>query len=147
MSNVFDVLTIIQALGKTTMIIMVGIYFIFSNTIMKALRRTRNGAEIMVDINQVILNPVFMTCFIFSGISSLWFALTASGTLALGGAVFFAGTTLLTMIKNVPLNNKLRDTTKPELRQRVWQQYLSVWVFWNHIRSISAVLSGFLLVL
>lgn len=147
MNALFDIFTVLEALGKTSMIIMVGLYFTFSNTVMTVLKSTTNGADVMVDINKVILNPLFMGCFILSGISSLWFVITAGGTLALSGGAFFMGTTFVTMLKNVPLNNQLRDATRPEIRKQTWELYLSEWVFWNHVRTFSAIVSVFLLAL
>lgn len=59
---------------------------------------------------------------------------------------FFIGTTLVTVTRSVPLNNLLRDSSVDELAQ-VWQRYLDKWVFWNHVRSASAIIAGFLLAL
>ena len=140
-----QLLQIAEALIQLSMIIMVGLYFIFSNTIMSSLRRFESGADIMVEINRVILNPVFMAVFWISGLGSLYLIIFAEGMLLASGAIFFIGTTFVTMVRNVPLNNQLRDAG-PE-REQVWQHYLDKWVFWNHVRSVAAVISGLLLVI
>lgn len=56
-------LSIVEALLQLSMIIMVGLYFIFSNTVMRVLATHHNGAEVMNGINAVILNPCFCFCF------------------------------------------------------------------------------------
>lgn len=147
MSMSFNIIQIIETLVQLTMIIMVGIYFIFSNTIMTSLKNAELGADTMVEINKVILNPLFMLCFFVSGIGSAYLAIFAQSLLALSGGVFFVGTTLVTVLKNVPLNNRLRDTATQLERTQVWQIYLHKWVFWNHIRSVSAILAALLLLL
>jgi uncharacterized membrane protein len=137
-------LQIIESLIQLSMITMVGLYFAFSNTIMPSLKQFESGADVMAEINKVILNPVFLTAFMLSGIGSLYLVIIADGLLAISGAVFLIGTTLVTMVKNVPLNNQLRDAGKE--RGQVWQHYLEKWVFWNHVRTVSAVISGLLIV-
>lgn len=141
-----SLLPLIETGMKTSMLIMIGLYFIFSNTIMKSLTQHEDGADVMVTINKVILNPLFMSLFIVSGLSALYFVAFSNGAIRISGIVFFVGTTSVTMIKNVPLNNQLRDSNKGVSRNTIWQVYLSNWVFWNHIRSLSAITSGFLMV-
>jgi uncharacterized membrane protein len=138
-------LQMIESLIQLSMIIMVGLYFAFSNTIMPSLKQFESGADVMAEINKVILNSVFLTAFMLSGIGSLYLAIFADGLLAISGAVFLIGTTLVTMVKNVPLNNQLRDSGKE--RGQVWQHYLDKWAFWNHVRTVSAVISGLLIVM
>lgn len=137
-------LQLIESLIQLSMVIMVGLYFAFSNTIMPSLKQFESGADVMAEINKVILNPVFMAVFLLSGIGSLYLMIVADGLLAVSGAIFLIGTTLVTMVKNLPLNNQLRDSDKE--RPQVWQHYLDKWVFWNHIRTGSAVISGLLVV-
>ncbi len=136
---------LLEPLIQLSMMIMVGLYFIFSNTIMASLRQFDSGAEVMIQINKVILNPVFMAVFWISGLGSLYLMVFAEGLLAISGAVFLVGTTLVTVVKNVPLNNLLRDSDSD--RPQIWVHYLDKWVFWNHVRSIAAVTSALLLVI
>ncbi len=140
-----QILQIVEPLIQLSMVSMVGLYFIFSNTIMASLKQFKSGADVMVEINQVILNPVFMAVFWISGLGSLYLVMFAEGLLFISGVIFFLGTTFITVIRNVPLNNQLRDSG-PE-RAEVWQNYLNKWVFWNHVRSAAAVSSGLLLVI
>ncbi len=140
-----QIIQIVEPLIQLSMVIMVGLYFIFSNTIMASLKQFESGADVMVEINQVILNPVFMVVFWISGLGSLYLVISAEGLLFISGVIFFLGTTFITVVRNVPLNNQLRDSG-PE-RAEVWQNYLDKWVFWNHVRSVAAVSSGLLLVI
>ncbi|MFD2165880.1 DUF1772 domain-containing protein [Thalassotalea euphylliae] len=137
-----SLIAIVEALLQLSMIIMVGLYFTFSNTVMLALSTRRDGANTMIEINRQILNPLFLACFFLSGFAGLYFFVSHSGFQSIAGLVFVIGTTLVTAVYNVPLNNRLRDASKDTL-PHVWQAYLAKWVFWNHVRTASAVSSGF----
>lgn len=147
MNQFTELVPLMESLLKLSMIVMVGLYFTFSNTVMKTLSAFKNGNEVMVALNQVILNPMFMVFFILSGVAGLYFVFMGSELMKLSGAIFVLGTTLVTVIKNVPLNNKLLGSNSPKLRQQVWREYLQKWVFWNHVRTVSALVSAFLIVL
>ena len=140
-----NIIVVLEPIIQLSMIIMIGIYFIFSNTVMAALKPFDSGAEVMVEINRIILNPIFMAIFMISGLGSLLLMLFQNDFIRISGAIFFVGTTLVTVTRNVPLNNALRDAGS-ELNS-VWQKYLKEWVFWNHVRSLSAVTSGLLLII
>ena len=135
---------IVEAVLQLSMTIMVGLYFIFSNTIMLVLSRHSDGASTMIKINKQILNPLFLICFCVSGLAGIYFFAFHTGAHAIAGLVFFVGTTLVTAFFNVPLNNSLRDAPKESVNQ-VWKTYLTRWVYWNHLRTLSAVVSGFML--
>lgn len=138
-----SLITTIEALLQLSMIIMVGIYFIFSNSVMRVLSTQHNGADIMIEINRQILNPTFLLCFCLSSFAALYFFAVHSGLRSIAGLVFFTGTTLATVVFNVPLNNKLRDSSRSALSNH-WQVYLKKWVFWNHVRTVSAIVYGLL---
>ncbi|CAA0123315.1 Uncharacterised protein [Halioglobus japonicus] len=139
-----QILQFVESLIQLSMIIMVGLYFAFSNTVMASLAKFESGADVMVEINKIILNPVFMAVFWISGLGSLYLVVAAKGLLFIAALVFLVGTTLVTIVKNVPLNNQLQAAGAQ--REQVWQRYLDKWVFWNHVRSVAAVSSGLLLV-
>lgn len=145
--NVSDLLPIFETGIQLSMVTMVGIYFIFSNTVMTSLRRHDCGANIMVEINDVILNPIFLFCFVVSGVGSVYLAVLGNGLTVYSSLIFFIGTTLVTVIKNVPLNDKLKGSSNSVARATVWQEYLQDWVFWNHVRTVSAVLSALLILI
>ncbi len=142
----FTLLSIAEIIVKLTMIIMIGLYFIFSNTVMRVLSDLENGADAMVLINRHILNPLFLGCFFISGIGSLSLFFISTGLLASASIIFFVGTVVVTVVFNVPLNNKLKDASEYH-RDIVWKEYLPKWVFWNHLRTVCGVVSGTLLCL
>jgi uncharacterized membrane protein len=133
----------LQIACTATMGIMAGIYLIFSTTIMPSLKEVDNGAFVMAKINEVILNPVFKSIFFFSGISSAYLGMFANSTdLVFRAAclVFFIGTFLVTVLRNVPLNSDLKQATMTQNKVNdVWNRYLTSWVRWNHVRSICAI--------
>ncbi|MEP0357425.1 anthrone oxygenase family protein [Paraglaciecola sp.] len=140
------IIAIFEATLQLTMIIMVGLYFVFSNTVMPVLAKHHDGAATMIKINKKILNPLFMICFISSGLAGLYFFLLHTGFLAAAGIVFFIGTTIVTIVFNVPLNDRLKNSL-PQKRDEEWIKYLSKWVAWNHVRTLSGIVSAFLLAL
>lgn len=136
--------SITEALLQLSILTMIGLYFVFSNTVMQALARCEQGAIAMIEINKQILNRVFLTCFGLSAIAGIYFFFFGTTLQAIAGAIFFVGTTVVTASVNVPLNNRLKEAGSEE-RPWLWQVYLTKWCFWNHIRTGSAVISGFLL--
>ena len=97
--------------------LLAGVYFTFSAFVMTALGSIGRAAGVaaMNAINRVILRSAFMPLFFGSSLSSL--ALAAIGAvhwgepgaaaMALGGAVYVLGMPVVTMARNVPLNNAL----------------------------------------
>ena len=132
-----------------------GVFFTFSNFVMKALARvpTAAGIAAMQSINVVVINPSFMGAFMGTAVLSLGiigFVLTresdTGALLFLGGAVsYFAGTFLVTMFGNVPLNNQLAalSATDPAAGD-VWNHYLQRWTMWNTVRTVAAMLAALL---
>lgn len=130
--------------------IMAGVYFAFSAFIMRALAALEGhvGAEAMRSVNRVILRSSFLPLFMASTLAAL--VLVAIGLLrygqpgalemALGGAVYAIGMFGVTMIGNVPLNNRLEACDPAGLEGRsVWQDYLRRWTFFNHIRTAACL--------
>lgn len=137
--------TVLEIACTATMGIMAGIYLIFSTTIMPSLRQLENGAFVMAKINDVILNPTFKFLFFFSGISSAYFGVFANQidvAYRLGCLLFFFGTFFVTLLKNVPLNNRLKHATQTQEQiYEQWDRYFTEWGNWNHVRSACAVLA------
>ncbi|MCA1404610.1 DUF1772 domain-containing protein [Ensifer sp. IC3342] len=128
--------------------LMAGLFFIFSVCIMQALSRLPpdQGIAAMNAINEVIQNPIFLTTFM--GTALLGLALIASALfsggqggwlLAAGGLTYFVGTLLVTIVFNVPLNDALAAASGEAARE-IWQkQYLTDWVWWNHVRTFTSI--------
>lgn len=56
------------------------------------------------------------------------------------GLLYAVGLFLVTVVGNVPLNEKLArmDADQSETAQ-FWQGYLVVWTRWNHLRSVASI--------
>lgn len=130
-----------------------GLFFVFSNTIMNAFDRLPGGGGVpaMQRINEVILNPVFF--LVFFGTAALCVVLLVfylahldkpGAWLACAGALLYLlGSIGVTMVCNVPLNNKLAavPATATDLLAQ-WQAYRVPWTNWNHVRTIACTLAA-----
>lgn len=139
--------TIIAAVGCG---LIAGLFYTFSGFVMKSLRRMepQHGATAMRYINQDILNPFFLLTFAGTALVSLALAVSALFTwdeagaawrLA-GGLLYFVGTFGVTMVFNVPMNNRLEASDPATTTgQEFWAEYHRKWTAWNHLRTIAAV--------
>jgi uncharacterized membrane protein len=149
------ILAIFAALGCG---LMGGLLFAFSNFVMTALSRQppASGVRTMQAINVYILNPLFLIVFFGTAVASLVLAVaTILGVPRSGGPLLLAGSSLyligavgVTMVFNVPLNNRL-SVLDPDTAEAAtyWLTYLSEWVRWNHVRTIATVMAAALLIL
>lgn len=127
-----------------------GIFFAFSNFIMKALARlsSSEGMAAMQSINVVVLNPLFLGLFMGTAIASLivliiaiigWGTASASYFL-IGSLLYIVGTFLVTGMGNVPLNNQLASIAATDpVASDTWQHYLERWTQLNTLRTVSAI--------
>lgn len=124
-------------MGTTTLIaatasgLMTGLFFAFSAAVMPGLADLPpdHGRAAMRRINVRIQNLVFLLVFLGSAV------LCGIEVLAgrdVGGLLYLVGVFLLTVIVNVPLNNRLERTD-------CWPEYLRVWTFWNHLRGLAGL--------
>jgi uncharacterized membrane protein len=157
MESLVPVLTFVAALGSG---LIAGFFLAFSATVMWALERQppQAGISAMQAINVVVLNPIFLGVFFGTAILSLVLAIVAlagwskpgSGYLLAGSLLYFAGTFLVTLLFNVPLNNRLAAVTPDSAEGKaVWEHYLRVWTAWNHVRTVAplAAMAAFILAL
>lgn len=130
-----------------------GIFFAFSNFIMRALAQVpaKEGAEVMQRINVTVLNPLFFTVFFGTGVIALIVAMGTPNVWDAPGAVlsriaaafYLFGTLGVTIVRNVPLNEKLAITALTDAAlSPTWTQYLKAWTWWNHVRTIAALLAA-----
>lgn len=142
-------LTLASALGAG---LIAGAFFAFSSFVMGALARlpAAQGIAAMQSINIVVINPVFLGVFMGTAILGAalivgaWFNWSAPGAayLLAGGLLYIAGCFLVTMLCNVPLNNELAVIAADSPTSvQVWTKYLTNWVWWNHVRTVSALLA------
>lgn len=130
-----------------------GVFFAFSSFIMKALAEgpAAQGIGAMQTINVVVINPSFLGAFFGTAALSLvagGFAVVSwgrpSASFLLAGALFYlVGTILVTMLANVPLNDRLAavSATDPDALH-VWEGYLHRWTMWNHVRTAAAIVAA-----
>jgi uncharacterized membrane protein len=147
MNNFILGLTFLSLLGCG---LVAGIFFAFSNFVMKSLGRLppAQGIAAMQNINVDVINGGFMLVFMGTALCCLVVAVSClfhwgkPGIICLlaGSLLYLVGTILVTMVFNVPLNNTLAavDPTSVDA-MRVWSMYLKSWVAWNHVRAIAAL--------
>jgi len=126
-----------------------GVFFAFSAFVMKALGRLppSGGIAAMQSINVTVLNPVFFGAFFGTALLCILLAIaaivrwSAPGTcyLLAGGLLYLVGTILVTMVRNVPLNNRLASVKADSAAgKNLWAEYLSRWTVWNHVRTAAS---------
>src|SRR5688500_8679871 len=109
-----DTVTLLAATGCG---LIGGCFFAFSTFVMKALKKLppAEGVAAMQSINIVVINPWFLVPFLGTGLLCLLLAagsfftwrMPGAGFLAAGALLYVAGTLLVTMALNVPLNDAL----------------------------------------
>ncbi|MGB5425177.1 MAG: anthrone oxygenase family protein [Gammaproteobacteria bacterium] len=134
--------------------VVTGLLFAFSNFVMRALATLPDdkGMLVMQRVNETILNPVFLVVFLGTPILCVMILFKSvmqpgsSGSLFLliGALAYLIGPFGVTVLFNVPLNNKL---AKAELSvaNEVWPVYQKQWQRWNHVRTCIGVVSIILL--
>lgn len=134
-----------------------GLYFAFSAFIMTALARSgqASGIAAMNAINVVILRSAFMPLFYGTSLGALIVAILGglywnepgSWLAVLGGAIFVIGMTIVTIIFNVPLNNRLAAADAQSAESAtIWARYLADWTMWNHVRTVTSTIASILFI-
>jgi len=150
MNNPICLLTFLAALGSG---LVAGIFFAFSNFVMKALARVppAQGIAAMQSINVVVLNWWFFAVFFGTAVCCLALAITSlfrwqkpgGGYLLVGSLLYLIGTILVTIACNVPLNDALAAVDPSSAAAGgVWSNYLKNWTAWNHVRAVAALLAA-----
>jgi uncharacterized membrane protein len=148
-------LKLISAIGCA---LMAGVFFAFSTFVMNALSRLppAQGIAAMQSINITAINPLFMTALFGTAATCLLLIVSTLSKLSQPDAVYLLGGSLLYLIGtvgvtiafNVPLNNALAiaDPTSTQ-GENLWAKYLTDWTFWNHVRTVTALISTALFML
>jgi len=147
MDGVLFALTLAAAVGAG---LVGGVFFAFSNFVMKALGRLRpsEGAAAMQSINITVITPTFMGALFGTGLASLvligWGIADLdepyAGWLIAAGAIYVIGEIATTGGYHVPRNNALaRVDPESEEGARVWQTYLVEWTRMNHVRTAAGL--------
>jgi uncharacterized membrane protein len=135
-----------------------GVFFAFSTFVMPALARLQpsQGITAMQSINITAINPLFMLALFGTALACLILAVFVlfkwqqSGAvyLLVGSLLYLIGTIGVTIACNVPLNDALA-IVKPDSAEgaTLWARYLTDWTFWNHVRTIAAIIAATLFTL
>lgn len=149
MIKLFPALTVIAAIGSG---LVAGVFFAFSNFIMAALARlpVPGGIAAMNSINITVITPTFMTalfgtgliCLVLVAAAFMGWSQSGSYWLLAGAVIYVIGNPIVTMVFNVPLNDALAAVDPASSNgAAVWANYLSQWVMWNHVRTITAIVA------
>ncbi len=152
-----SILTILEILAAVGMGLTAGIFYAFSTFVMAALARlpTEQGIAAMNSINVTVINPWFMAVFMGTPALCVIIAIMAlmrwsePGTLAVIAAclVYVAGSFVVTMMFNVPLNDALAQAAPASSDgAQLWARYLSDWTWWNHVRTILPLVATVLMI-
>ncbi len=151
--NTFNVIVAISVTGGG---VVTGLLFAFSNFVMRALDdlSPEHGMFAMQQINEKIINPIFLIMFFGTPLLCLGIViasvreLDASGHILLlvGALGYLIGPFGITMLFNVPLNNRLAQVT-PSGAPEAWPNYRKTWQRWNHVRTYIGIFSVTMLAL
>ncbi|MDJ0796859.1 MAG: DUF1772 domain-containing protein [Calothrix sp. MO_167.B12] len=132
-----------------------GIFFAFSTFVMKALGKQppAQGIATMQSINITVINPWFMVVFLGTGATCIlltislllkWHQPSAIYWIA-GSLLYLIGTMGVTIAGNIPLNDALAIVAPASTEGTIlWARFLTDWTFWNHIRTVAALLASIL---
>ena len=151
LSTLLSVATFGSALGCG---LIAGVFFAFSNFVMKALSAlpAAQGIAAMQSINRVVLNPLFLGTFVGTAATclvSVVCSLLLHGVrpgiawVLLGAAFYLVGTFLVTRVFSIPRNDTLAAVDPASAESaRSWAEYVASWTAWNHVRTLAALLAA-----
>jgi uncharacterized membrane protein len=148
-ASVITLLLTIAAIGAG---LMAGVYFAFSDFIMRSLDRldAADAVDAMNTINEVILRSWFMPLFFGTSLLYLLLAVLAlfdwsdpnAPLLLIASLTYFGGMFLCTVFFNVPLNNHLAQAREGGIDKiQLWPYYCKYWIRWNHLRTASSLIA------
>ncbi|MCF3135811.1 anthrone oxygenase family protein [Streptomyces olivochromogenes] len=126
-----------------------GVFCAFSTFVMRGLASLppAQGVAAMNAINRAAVKPAFMLVFAGSAVLCAMIAVVTfvlwpeegKAELLLGSALYLFGSFGLTVVANVPRNDKLlrMDPGTPEAAA-YWPTYVREWTGWNHVRTIAS---------
>ena len=153
--NLLFILTLLAALGCG---LIAGAFFAFSAFVMKALARLspREGIAAMQSVNIAVINPLFLAVFL--GTAAACALLITSSLLRwhdpgtayrlVGGALYLVGCLMVTLVCNVPKNNRLAAVAPADPGSAsLWAGYVANWTAWNHVRAAAALAAAAALIM
>lgn len=151
----FFTLKLLSAIGCG---LVAGVFFAFSTFVMSALARIQpsQGIAAMQTINITVINPWFMGAFLGTAATCLLLAISSvskwhqpgAAYLLIGSLLYLIGTVLVTIVCNVPLNDALAKVDPNSTDgANLWNNYLTHWTIWNHVRTAAALAAAVALTL
>lgn len=137
--------------------VMAGLFFVFSNVVMRSLTSLPAGNAVAAfnAINVQIVNPLFLLFFLGTPLlcgvlvvhAVLNFSTPGTACLIAGGVVYLVGALLVTVAINIPMNNALAAVDSASASAAdAWEAFVRPWTLWNHVRTLASVVSMVLLI-
>lgn len=129
---------------------MAGLFFAWSCSVMPGLGRVKHVVFIaaMQSMNRAIQNPLFFSCFFGTALllpvsSYLYYGITTVFELLVSATIiYWAGVIGITVLGNVPLNNRLEDfqlaSASEDDMLKIREEFESRWNRLNHVRTIAS---------
>jgi uncharacterized membrane protein len=145
----FDLVLMVCTAAVVGCGLIAGVFLAFSDFVMKSLRAASpaSGIEAMQLINRKVYGSVFLILLIAMLVISVALAIYASvymsgpatAWIISGGALYAIGVFIVTMVFNVPMNQRL-DAMNHVSGETAsyWVVYASSWTLWNHVRTIAS---------
>lgn len=135
-----------------------GVFSAFSEFVMSALlgAAPECGVEAMQQINQKVIKTQFVLGILLIGPLSLFLAIhsimvfedSIQIMLVLAPIVYVPTVFLVTILGNVPMNNKLKHLNHKTIEAKIyWKKYGHDWTRLNHIRSLGSIITSILYLL
>ncbi|MBL1084864.1 DUF1772 domain-containing protein [Streptomyces actinomycinicus] len=151
----FFVLVLAGILGTG---LVAGVFCGFSTFVMRGLAALppAQGVAAMNAINVAAVRPAFMAVFMGSAVLSVMIAVVTfvvwpdQGKVELltGSALYLFGSFGLTIIANVPRNDRLAKLTAGAPEAAVyWPVYVREWTYWNHVRTVASAAAALVYIL
>jgi uncharacterized membrane protein len=129
-----------------------GVFFAFSTFVMPALARLQpdRGIVAMQSIGITAINPLFMLALFGTAGACILLIIAllpkwhqpSAACLLIGSLLYLVGTVGVTIAFNVPLNDALAKVDPDSVDgAKLWDTYLVTWTFWNHIRTVAAIVA------
>jgi uncharacterized membrane protein len=148
------ILLLVAGIGS---LLVSGVLLAFSSFVMSGLARipAASGIAAMQSINITVVNPLFMGLFMGMGAVAIavlvvnfranGFELTAGNAAAV---IYLLGVLGITFVANVPMNDALAGIDPvASASAEYWNNYVSGWTMWNHVRCAAALVAGVMFVL
>lgn len=127
-----------------------GVFQSFSDFVMRGLNAAQpaGGIDVMQQINRTVFRSVFLVLMLGLAPVLLGFAIYAGVSLPAsmrlwiiaGAVIYLASVFLVTMLGNVPMNNRLDGMAYGHADTvAYWRTYGEVWTNWNHFRTIGSI--------